>query len=423
MSLIKTHHEKIYEKNSVKEAYADNGIYEIVYDLVVENPGLIVDSESLKFDQKEIRNIIAKFIDKRFVLLKENRENIITQTIDYMFGYGILQKYIDDEEISDIDGSRHDYFTVKRNGKKERIDICFRNETEFENYCKLLAIRNDGVLNECDNHARIADLNNRLRINLSISPRNITGPSINIRKHRKNSYTMYDLKALNVFSEEIMFFLKKIMKTESRIIISGKGAAGKTTLLRALLNEISMDQRILVCESDSELYPESKNFIVQKVKKENQRGRGIHLDTLIKDGLTMSLDGYCIGEIVGEEAWEFIKAGYTDHKMYGTVHSNSSLDTLERLIMLIGNSTNLAGVQLRKIVANSIDIVIYMKNFRVMEILQVIEFDPEVNDYDTEPLYHFDSSKNTNNEYNGQFVKVGEVCGTLRNDFVMKGFI
>ena len=38
------------------------------------------------------------------------------------------------------------------------------------------------------------------------------------------------------------------------------------------------------------------------------------LKDLVLDGLTMSLDTYCVGEITGDEAWEFIKAAFSGHR-------------------------------------------------------------------------------------------------------------
>ena len=90
----------------------------------------------------------------------------------------------------------------------------------------------------------------------------------------------------------------------------------------------------MVVEADAEIYPDKPYCIQQRIKKENEGGRSVTLRDLIKDGLTMSLDTYCIGEIVGDEAWEFVKASFTGHRGIATIHSESAEDTFSRLLIL-----------------------------------------------------------------------------------------
>ena len=63
------------------------------------------------------------------------REQLIKKVMDFMFGYGLLQQYVEDEEISDIDGTKYNDFTVTRNGVRQRIDVDFGSEKMLEGYC------------------------------------------------------------------------------------------------------------------------------------------------------------------------------------------------------------------------------------------------------------------------------------------------
>lgn len=372
MSLIKTHHDLL-----IREKCCDEFSYEtiskittdITFQVIAENPNLINDIESGISSKEPLKQLIIEIIDKMNLNFK--RDEIIRNVFNYMFGYGILQEYIDDEDITDIDGSRYNFFTVKKNGKKEVIPVEFTSSQEFERYCKLVVIRNGGVINESDSHERIADINNRLRINVTIPPRSMTGPAISIRKHRKKPYTLEDLCDKNMMNFKIKEFLKKIMSENSRIIVSGKGAAGKTTLLRALLMEVPEMERILVCEKDSEMFISNPNIIVHRIKKAKDYKNQITLKDLVADGLTMSLDGYCVGEIIGDESWDFIKAGHTDHKIFGTIHANSERDVVDRLSMLIENVTDLSESRLERIIYQSIDYIIHLRNFKIERIVKI----------------------------------------------------
>lgn len=168
-----------------------------------------------------------------------------------------------------------------------------------------------------------------------------------------------------MFDEKTELLLQRLMHLSTRLLIVGKGAAGKTTLLRALLKEVPYTERFLICESDSELYPEQSNFIVQKVqghKKETS------LNDLIMDGLTMSLDGYCIGELVGGEVYEFLKAGYTDHRVMGTIHGQSTHDTISRIKSMLKDHHRYVDDEY---IGGAIDVIIYVKKFKVIEICEV----------------------------------------------------
>lgn len=390
LGVVKTYHNYILEEeekiNFNYESHGSSVVNKVVSVILTKNPSLVADVNSNKFSKEVLKNEIIRVIDEFGYI--SSREKIIEMVLNHIFGYGILQKYIEDEEITDIDGTRYDFFTIKRNGIKEVSDIKFDSECDFERYCKLLVVRAGGIINENDSHCRVADENYKLRINVSIAPRNISGVSLNIRKHRQKSYSLEDLCSEGMIDNYVFTLLNQMIKNNKRVIFCGKGAAGKTTLLRAYLNSLPMDNRILVCESDPEIYPENKNIIVQRIRKKSYGGKAVTLNDLMKDGLTMSLDGYCIGEIVGCEAWEFIKAGYTDHSIYGTIHSIGAKDTINRLLMLMEeNLTSYREDTLKEIISKSIDYIVYLKSFKVEEICEVKGFDEENKRVQIKELY------------------------------------
>lgn len=380
MGVVKTYHSYILEEQS-SLSYNDvdspkSVIDKVISTILTKNPALVADVSSSKVSREVLENEIVRVIDELGHL--SSRDKIINLVLNHMFGYGVLQDYIEDETITDIDGTRYDFFTIKRNGKKVLSDIKFQSEEEFDRFCRLLIIRCGGIINENDSHCRVADENYKLRINVSIAPRNISGVSLNIRKHRQRPYNMEDLRKMGMLDDKSYGLIEDMINDGKRVIFCGKGAAGKTTLLRAFLNKLPLESRILVCESDPEIYPDSKNIIVQRIKKKTYGGKEVTLNDLMKDGLTMSLDGYCIGEIVGKEAWEFIKAGYTDHSIYGTIHSIGAKDTINRLMMLMEeNLMSYKEKTLKEIISRSVDCIVYLKNFKVMEICQLDGFDEE----------------------------------------------
>ena len=360
-------------------------VNQLLDEVVTEFSTLISDIEAGKVSN----SVLKKEIEKKIMSQKGifNPDAIKELLFDTIYGYGLLQKLVDDDSVSDIDIPQFDYILCKRNGHIEKSPSKFENETDFERFCKLLIIRHGGLINEVDNHCRVSDRERHLRINVCIPPRNVNGASLNIRKHSSSLSTLERLMEKGMLNHETLSLLKQINHNRGNYLICGKGAAGKTTLLRALLNDGDEMERVLICESDSELYPQNKNVIVQYIKKNEFGGKTLTLTDLIREGLTMSLDAYCIGEIVGSEAWDFIKAGYTDHRIMGTIHASSAIDALDRLLMLIENETRIDQSKLMQMMVKSVEYIIYLNQFKIHEIIQLKHYSDSLNQVAYESLF------------------------------------
>lgn len=347
-----------------------------VDELLKDSSDLIVDVENGKKSRKELEGKISELLNTKS-LTADLRNEMITSVINYLFYYGKLQSLIEDEDISDIDFTSYNYGLIKRHGKKELIDrkYLFHSEKDFRRFAQTIIVRNNGIINENFSQERVSDEKYKLRINVSIPPRNHKYTSLNIRKHRMNPYTLSDLVGLNMLSNEESEFLREIVKEKKKFLLAGKGGSGKTTLLRAMMMNSSPLDVYLVTEKDAELYFDQPNFIQQRIKKENHGGIHVTLGDLVKDGLTMSLDGYVVGEITSDESWHFINAGVTDHVVAGTIHSNSASDAPIRLQSMI-ETFNPGPKQetILSLIARSIDYIIYLNEFIVVEIGKVVGY-------------------------------------------------
>lgn len=368
-------------------------ISNITFDILRDSPTMVTEVGRGILDKAVLEKAIIQVIDKNKYHVGIDRQTVINKVLDYMFRYGPLQSYVDDDSISDIDGTRFNNFTIKRFGKREKIDISFGNEKIFENYCKIIALRNGGMLNENDTHCRISDEKRRLRVNLSIPPRNLSGAAISIRKHPMKNYTFEDLISFGMMNEEIAKFIKELALSRKSILITGKGGSGKTTLIRAIIDNAYDMERMLIAESDSEIYPQKPNCIVQRVKKKNEGGIPVTLLDLVIDGLTMSLDTYVVGELTDGVAWHFLIAGFTGHRVMATTHTWSASGAMPRMLTLAKMAQiSESEKTIKEMMATSIDLVIHMKDFKVMEIMEILGYDPHTDKYDTNVLYKHDRS-------------------------------
>jgi len=358
-------------------SYADDAqlITQLQDEIILKFSDLITDIEQNKLPEHLLKSEIHKLVEAHKGIF--NTELVKQQLFDRLFGYGLLQSLIEDESISDIDVLRFDYILLKREGKFILSELKFEDEATFERYCRLVVIRNGGILNEVDNHCRVSDTRYALRINATIKPRNTSGATLSIRKHPKTCYTLEALVDKGFMTFEQMHKLVQYNQQKKNIVICGKGGSGKTTLLRSLLDVVDEFERVLICESDQEVYPQRPNVISQCIKKDYLGGSKRNLEMLIKDGLTMSLDTYCIGEITGSEAWDLIQAGHTDHRILSTIHATSPEDLFLRMLAMIETRTRLNESTLLRMVSNSIDIIVYLNTFKISRMTEVCGFDDQ----------------------------------------------
>jgi pilus assembly protein CpaF len=343
--------------------------------VLAADPGLVADVAAGRVDRQILEILIHKTADQESLRAGFFATDLMQQTMDFLFGYGPLQEWVEDNEVTDIDGTGPHEFTVKKLGRRIPIDVGFGNVRTYDIFCRLLIIRQGGLINENDSHCRVTDERYHLRINVTVPPRSVTFPTVCIRKHRRQAYLLPELAGLGMFPGSLTGTLEQISQSDQSILICGKGASGKTTLLRALIQALPRLERVLIAESDSEIYPEKPYCLIQRIKKKHEGGRPVSLRDLVADGLTMSLDTYCIGEIVSDEAMEFIRAAYSGHRCLATTHAESAGDALDRLLSLARPaSTGDSERSLKKMLASGIDYIIYLKNFRLVEILQVSSY-------------------------------------------------
>lgn len=360
-------------ENSINVMLKDNTKDEIdikkLEKFVIDN-GL----EYLKRNKKEpIVKMLQEYITFNYGCLESQKVDYLISTIlDNMFGYGILHKYIISENISDIRVVKFDLIYVKESGKWKRVKETFKSEEEFLEYIRYTVIKNNSNINLDTPIVVISDKKYNLRIEAGISPVNSMSPNLVIRIHRKINYRLETLLSdINMIDKVAYELIKKAIKQDSNIIISGKGGSGKTTLLKCIINEISDNKAITINEETAELFIEGKNIIQREILENRVDTKKIDLDKLMRHSLVMSNDVIVVGEIKGKEMTTFLDAICTGHMGLATVHSDSAYNTINRLITLFKKDINAQQYKesfVRRILAGSIEYIIFMKDYKVFQI-------------------------------------------------------
>ncbi len=394
-----------------KDVNKDKVIGEIITYLINNYSEYLSD---IDINKGIVENIVREKVYKEYSNM--NTESTIKSILDKLFGYHILQKYIDDNDVSDIRVTKFDNIFIKKKGNWCKTKDSFNNDEDYLNFVRYCVLKNRGKITNETPIVVVSDRKNNLRIEAGIEPVNVLSPNLVIRIHRpENLQTLEELfvSDIEMLDLEIYKFLIRSIISGCNIIISGKGGSGKTTLMRNLINRIPEDLSITSNEETAELYSTHPNIIQREILSNRNEDKNITLAKLTAHSLVMSNDVVVIGELKGAEAMVFFDAVATGHRGYATVHSDSSKNTIDRLVTLMkrdSNAQSYTDKYLRKLLSQSIDIVIFMKNFKIHEITEVL-FDEEEQDVKYNVLFEFEVEKYDNGKSVGHFKKVNDPIG------------
>jgi pilus assembly protein CpaF len=273
-----------------------------------------------------------------------------------------LEKYFADSSITDLllDGSSS--MLVERAGKLERAEPIFSNEEELSKWVK-------SIFNEYDSRLDIAkpiaevSIDSEwglLRIHAVLAGECSRVTRVSIRRHNSLSLTLQDLCDSQTLHTEQLKTLQQIINDKQNFVIVGGTGTGKTTLLRAMLNEVS-SERIITVEDSPELTL-GGNSVQLTTRPSNHEGKGeITLDRLLRESLRMRPDRLVVGEARGVELLLLLQAMNTGHSGSGfTLHANSVHDAIPRMLSIMATA-GMASDLARTLIASSVAWVIELR--------------------------------------------------------------
>lgn len=356
-------------KIEISESKVDKKLLQKI--IINEYMGYIQQGKKVELYEK-----ILEYLYERYKIdVKISAEQIANDIINRIFGYDILQKYIDDENVSDIRAVCYNQIYIKKKGVWQIVNETFENMVEFEDYIRYCVLKNNSVINYDMPIITVSDKKYNLRIEAGICPVNAISPNIVIRIHRKN----LDISLETLFLRDRMLdktsykIIYDAVISKKNIIISGRGGSGKTTLLNAIIGKIPNNIPITANEETAELYISGKNMVEREIIN-SRSSNNINLNTLMKQSLVMSNEVLVVGELKGEETSDFLDAISTGHMGLATVHANSAQGTLNRLIMLFKrNPLNQQYKEefIRNILGDGIDYIIFLKDYKVNQIAKI----------------------------------------------------
>src|SRR6266481_4484126 len=290
----------------------------------------------------------------------QERERLVQEVLDEVFGLGPLEPLLADPTVSDILVNTYKRVYVERKGMLEPTSVQFRDDAHLMSIIDRIVSAIGRRIDESSPmvDARLADGS---RVNAIIPPLAIDGPCLSIRRFGHSRLVADDLINNRSMTPTMLDLLRGCVKARLNILISGGTGAGKTTFLNVLSSYISNRERVVTIEDAAELQLNQDHVVRLETRPPNIEGKGaIQQRQLVINALRMRPDRIIVGEVRGEEALDMLQAMNTGHDgSLTTIHANSPRDALSRLETMVAMSNlNLPDSAIRRQIASAIDLVV-----------------------------------------------------------------
>jgi pilus assembly protein CpaF len=316
-------------------------------------------------NRDEVRRQVGSILESLVVgestpMNLQERERLVQEVLDEVFGLGPLEPLLADPTVSDILVNTCKHVFIERKGMLEETAVQFRDDahlmTIIDRIVSAVGRRVDESSPMVD--ARLADGS---RVNAIIPPLSIDGPCLSIRRFGHKRLSAQELTDNRTMTAYMLELLRGCVKARLNVLISGGTGAGKTTFLNVLSSFISGRERVVTIEDAAELLLNQEHVVRLETRPANIEGKGaVHQRQLVINALRMRPDRIIVGEVRGEEALDMLQAMNTGHDgSLTTIHANSPRDALSRLETMVAMSNlNLPENAIRRQIASAIDVVV-----------------------------------------------------------------
>src|SRR5215813_11687912 len=290
----------------------------------------------------------------------QERERMVQEVLDEVFGLGPLEPLLADPTVSDILVNTWKRVYVERKGLLESTNVQFRDDVHLMSIIDRIV---SAIGRRVDESSPMVDarLKDGSRVNAIIPPLSVDGPCLSIRRFGRERLTAEDLIHNRSLTQPMLDLLRGCVKARLNVLISGGTGAGKTTFLNVLSSHISNKERIVTIEDAAELQLNQEHVVRLETRPPNIEGKGhVAQRQLVINCLRMRPDRIIVGEVRGEEALDMLQAMNTGHDgSLTTIHANTPRDALSRLETMVAMANlNIPDNAIRRQIASAIDVVV-----------------------------------------------------------------
>src|SRR5436190_1104572 len=310
----------------------------------------------------QIAGVVERLIlDESLPMTVAERERVIEEILDEVFGLGPLEPLLKDPTISDILVNGFDNVYIERAGRLVETNIRFKDGAHVRMIIERIV---SAVGRRIDDSSPIVDarLSDGSRVCAVIPPLSLIGPVMSIRRYGKKVLSTEDLLKNETFTTGMLDFMSGCVEARLNIVISGGSGSGKTTILNTLSRFIPEEERIVTIEDTAELQMQQNHVVRLETRPADIEGAGaVTPRDLVINTLRMRPDRIIVGESRGAEALDMLQAMNTGHDgSMTTVHANAPRDAFSRLeTMVMMASQHVPDKVIRQQLASAIHIVVH----------------------------------------------------------------
>jgi pilus assembly protein CpaF len=174
------------------------------------------------------------------------------------------------------------------------------------------------------------------------------------------------LVKLETIDEQLASFLQAAVLARCNIMVAGATDAGKTTLLRALINCIPPDERLVTVERALELGLRRQGLHpnvaeLEEVLGSTDGGGALSIRDLVRRTRRMNPSRVIVGEVLGPEVVEMLSAmSQGNNGSLSTIHARSADDVYDRLATYATQYEGLPFEVTHALIGAAIDLVVYI---------------------------------------------------------------
>src|SRR6266498_368080 len=297
---------------------------------LIENVGRSIEGQELQIgDKTEFmkQRLTEVYAQVKVNLPEDIRQQIFHDILDELTGYGPIQPLLEDPDISEVMVNGPKKVFIEKNGKLTKTPITFDDDDHVLRIIDRIILPL-GRRVDADTPTVDARLPDGSRVNAVIRPVTIDGPSITIRKFKKDKLSIQQLIDYGSLTANMAEFIRACVIAHLNIVISGGTGSGKTTLLNVLSGFIPEEERIITIEDAAELQLQQDHVLRMETKVANIDGKGaVTIRDLVRNSLRMRPDRIVVGECRGGEALDMLQAMNTGHDgSLTTLHANTPRD-------------------------------------------------------------------------------------------------
>jgi pilus assembly protein CpaF len=317
--------------------------------------------------EQRVRSTLQSVLDQdETPLTLADRGKVAQDVLDEILGFGPLEPYLNDPEVSEIMVNGPGQIYVERSGKIYLAEGAFAGEGSLRRVIEKIVSR---VGRRIDESSPMVDarLPDGSRVNAVVPPVAVDGSLLTIRKFSSEPLTVHDLVAFGTMTPQVAELVAACVRARLNIVISGGTGSGKTTTLNVLSSFIPPDERIVTIEDAAELQLRQEHVLRMESRPANIEGRGeISIRDLVRNCLRMRPDRIVVGEVRDGAALDMLQAMNTGHDgSLTTVHSNGPRDALSRMeTMVLMSGMELPVRAIREQMGSAIDLIIHQARLK-----------------------------------------------------------